>query len=1134
MLLHRREEGVHVEVDDLAQRWVPRNRRRARDSPSKEGGRLDGPRSIAYHTKAPSRAQSGFMSLTKLVRIRSSDRKVLAFLGPVFALVTASNVVTISFAKALFLAHNPPEALPWMYISAAVFTMILAFSYVAISGGSDAGKRLRSMLALASVSFVGLGALSGTDPAEYSLLIFAWSTGIGQLVMIQSWTWSGNCVPTRQARRLFPMFSALATAGATAGGLLTKALIKDVGLVGLLFIAVLLLLGAMIVVHWTPDLEDEDQGADAASDAPKESAIKRIPVAIAAIRKTPLLARIAALVFLVQAASVILDYQFSAAIQDHFDQKSDEMAGFIGVYYAVSNTVTFLVAFMATGKLSRVLGIGLSSASAAIVLGIGGAVSMSLGFFGAGSVFWSIASTSFGERIVGFAVAKQALQAAVMPLDKRLAEAARFLIDGVVSRVAVVVVSVIFLLLGAAIADYTVLSPVLLVVSILAVIVGMRLGPAYERALLDALKDRKLAIGTELPDWARSEASNIVSSGLRSQDMEEVERGLLIAKEMKIPLTDGDARRLLEEAPPAIVVTTLEVMQDQEMLPDLATMRGLLDNRRPVDVVCAMLRILPQGQEELASEVERLSNHDSDAVSAYAINWLRSSQVNTHGRARLGKRVSAMTDGGGDDGPSTRQMAAIMDTDILAYEEGQKKGPTTLSARYVHLVDRIPSLMRSDDEQMRRLAMDMLVDLSLPEHVAMLFEALDDPRARALAMMALARMPEESVLQRLYEGLVGEAGGDTNDKVRLVVLAERVGGEAAANLVEGQMEVESLAVRDQAVKSMWRMCADNDAIAPDRGAVTLLVQGEVERLVNYAVLDGALSTRKGSRQALLAAEVRLLRGRAEKRLFRLLGLVFPREPIERAWVHYRNPDRRIRSNAIELLDTTIDDADLRVVVSYAESTGYQSGRSQTTGAGLMAIPAFTRAMSMMADTSEDGGPIDALLQQTDPWLRELHGYALSADRSDENSEGGPMPSSHDDVMEKLFLLRGVELFNQVPADQLLPLAELAVRKAYPAGEVIFNADDPGDQLYVVVSGEVIIERDGQTVATLARGHAFGEMAILDDAPRSATVRVDQATECLLVGHDDFGELLDIAPGLARGVMRVLTMRLRSTLERLNS
>ena len=1073
------------------------------------------------------------MSLTKLVRIRSNDRKVLAFLGPVFALVTASNVVTISFAKALYLAHNPPESLPWMFISAAVFTMILSFGYVALAGNADAGKRLRSMLALASVSFVGLGALlSGSDdPAEFSLLIFAWSTGIGQLVMIQSWSWSANCVPTRQARRLFPMFSALATAGATCGGLLTKALIADVGLVGLLFIAVVLLLGAMIVVHWTPAWDQEEAVLESPA---QESPLKRIPVAIKALRSTPLLARIALLVFLVQAASVILDYQFSAAIQDHFDRKEAEMAGFIGVYYAVSNTATFLMAFIATGKLSRVLGIGLSSASAAIVLAIGGAVSMSLGFFGAGSVFWSIAATSFGERIVGFAVAKQAMQAAVMPIDKRLAESARFLIDGVVSRIGVVVVSVIFLLLLPAIEDVAVLSPVLMVVAIAAVLVGLRLAPAYEHALLEALRDKKLKLSTEFPDWARSEASNIVSSGLRSRDHEEVERGLLIAKEMKIPLGQDDARRLLEQASSEIVVTTLEVMHEQEILPDRETIRLLLASQRSVDVICAMLRVLPQTDLDLQSDVELLVEHESDAVSSYAINWLRSSQVNTRGRERLGKRVNALTDGQGGTAPSTRQMADYMDTDQDTDGQTRTEDGKNLSARYVHLVDRIPSLVRSDDEQMRRLALDMLVDLSLPEHVSMLFEALEDPRSRAIAMIALARMPEEAVLQRLYQGLMSDEEQDTNDKVRMLLIAERVGGTAAANLVEGQMEVPNIAVRDQAVKSIWRMTVVDDEICPDRVVVISLVQNEVERLVNYAVLDGALSTRVGYRQALLAAEVRLLRARAEKRLFRLLGLVYPREPIERAWVHYRNPDRRIRSNAIELLDTTVDDPELRMVVSYAESTGYQSGRSQTTGAGLMAIPAFTRAMSMMADTSEDGGPIDALLTQTDPWLRGLHTYALKADRIQATQEGDYMPSGHDDVMEKLFLLRGVELFNQVPADQLLPLAELAVRGSYQAGSVIFNADDPGDQLYVVVSGEVIIERDGQTVATLGRGQAFGEMAILDDAPRSATVRVDQTTECLLVGHDDFGELLDIAPGLARGVMRVLTMRLRNTLERLNS
>jgi hypothetical protein len=312
---------------------------------------------------------------------------------------------------------------------------------------------------------------------------------------------------------------------------------------------------------------------------------------------------------------------------------------------------------------------------------------------------------------------------------------------------------------------------------------------------------------------------------------------------MKIPLGKDDARRLLEQAPSEIVVTTLEVMQEQEILPDSETTKALLDPERSVDVICAMLRVLPQTSLDLESEVERLVEHTSDAVSSYAINWLRSSQVNTRGRERLGKRVKTLTDGDGESAPSTRQMAEYMDTDLVSGDTQSSEDGQNLSARYVHLVDRIPSLVRSDDEQMRRLALDMLVDLSLPEHVSMLFEALEDARSRAIAMIALARMPEEAVLQRLYQGLMSDAEQDTNDKVRLLLIAERVGGAAAANLVEGQMEVPNIAVRDQAVKSIWRMTITDDEISPDRSVVTSLVQNEVERLVNYAVLDGALSTR---------------------------------------------------------------------------------------------------------------------------------------------------------------------------------------------------------------------------------------------------------------------------------------------------
>ena len=70
----------------------------------------------------------------------------------------------------------------------------------------------------AVVTFSALGFLVNINPAGLSLVIFTWVTGLGHLVFIQSWSYSTGILPTRQARRLFPVFAAAATLGAAAGG----------------------------------------------------------------------------------------------------------------------------------------------------------------------------------------------------------------------------------------------------------------------------------------------------------------------------------------------------------------------------------------------------------------------------------------------------------------------------------------------------------------------------------------------------------------------------------------------------------------------------------------------------------------------------------------------------------------------------------------------------------------------------------------------------------------------------------------------------------------------------------------------------------------------------------------------------
>jgi CRP/FNR family transcriptional regulator, cyclic AMP receptor protein len=104
---------------------------------------------------------------------------------------------------------------------------------------------------------------------------------------------------------------------------------------------------------------------------------------------------------------------------------------------------------------------------------------------------------------------------------------------------------------------------------------------------------------------------------------------------------------------------------------------------------------------------------------------------------------------------------------------------------------------------------------------------------------------------------------------------------------------------------------------------------------------------------------------------------------------------------------------------------------------------------------------------------------------------------------------------------------IATRSAR-AGEVIFKEGDAADQLFVIKSGEVGIQSGNRTLAELSANHIFGEMALIDDAPRSATAVARTDVELVPISEKQFLFLVSQTPFFALKVMRVLARRLRAT------
>ena len=137
------------------------------------------------------------------------------------------------------------------------------------------------------------------------------------------------------------------------------------------------------------------------------------------------------------------------------------------------------------------------------------------------------------------------------------------------------------------------------------------------------------------------------------------------------------------------------------------------------------------------------------------------------------------------------------------------------------------------------------------------------------------------------------------------------------------------------------------------------------------------------------------------------------------------------------------------------------------------------------------------------------------------------------------LLRCVPFFADLGEDDLVQLAGIVVTKVFPPENLIVLADEEGDTLFVIVSGQVkvsIISDDGREVilSMLGTGDFFGEMSMLDGKPRSATVIAVEETELFSIRRADFLRLLEHVPEIAVKLLAGLTARLRKADRKIES
>jgi CRP/FNR family transcriptional regulator, cyclic AMP receptor protein len=133
------------------------------------------------------------------------------------------------------------------------------------------------------------------------------------------------------------------------------------------------------------------------------------------------------------------------------------------------------------------------------------------------------------------------------------------------------------------------------------------------------------------------------------------------------------------------------------------------------------------------------------------------------------------------------------------------------------------------------------------------------------------------------------------------------------------------------------------------------------------------------------------------------------------------------------------------------------------------------------------------------------------------------------TVEKVLFLKSIDLFSQIPGEDLAQIALISSEETRDQGDEVFAEGEAGDALYLVIDGKVRVHKQDRVIAELGERECFGETAILDAAPRSATVTAVSESNLLKITREDFQEIMSEKPEIAMGIIKVLTRRLRDAI-----
>jgi ATP/ADP translocase len=1053
--------------------------------------------------------------LSTAFNIHAGEGKPLALFIAYNFFVGLAQVLTQTVAFALFIDQFGAANLPFLYLATALGASLFAFIYLKIGARLHLPQLLLINLgALLIISLLFRFGLSLTDHNAFTFLLPVWFQIVANFGILAVWTLASRLFDVRQAKRLFGLIGSGNWIAITIGGFAITPIVALLGTANLLLLAA----ASLLISIGLQRLIVRGYGAELYKHEPRttQQATKN---SIKELIKPRYVKLILALISVWWIGFFFVDNIFYDRAAGQF-ANADQLASFLGTYFIITGFIGLITTTFLSGPIISRFGLRAGLAIMPVLLLIGIGLSAILGTINSGFValFWLIAVSKSLNVALGFSIAQSGQIMLYQPLAAESRGRIQTFAEGIIQPIAIGVAAVLLLLFNTVLGFHAIqLSYLFLIIGAIWLVVIVLIMHEYPQALSRALAKRNL--GETTLNFADKNYLDVLRTGLRSPFPASAIYSLnLLARTDRSAFLDSLSESLWHPAPE---VRREALTQIEQMLLASATpiVRQIAVDDPDVSVRADALRTLTSiGDDgELKHVAQFLADPDRTLQRGALIGLLRYSYPES-----IQKLVGLI------------QSPNMEDRILAAQVLGE--------ARRRDMDIPLPTLLRDPEPQVRRAALNAIGHIkplgAWPDVIA----ALDDPHTRSTARLALMSGGELALpaIQKVWDS--GRASH--TQLIALGHVAGHIGGHDVIEWLQTHANYHDHEVRTSILNALamrgYRIS----------GHATHLTHQHIKDEAAHATWALAAINDLGNSAeiALLVSALQRDVQQARDRIFFLLSFFYDSRSIMRARDAINFGKGAQRAYGLDLLDTLLIKELKAFVLPLADELALPDRLKRLTGLFPQttlerdqrlrdliehAPSIWTKACTvytigqLRVDALKD--EVVNLTDSIDSLMRDAAQRAYAQFEAIRTNRGTAMLST----IERVIILKAVGIFEGTPDEVLADIAALLEEESVSAGQQLFAKGDRGDSLYIVIDGKLQAHDGDYVLNDLIERDVFGEMALLDPEPRSASVTAVEDSQLFRLDQIPFYDLMADRAEVARGIIRVLTQRLRGRMRDLN-